>query len=127
MRGPVEIADGIHALGSEVVNWYLVEEDGRLTAVDAGLPKFRETLEADLRAIGRAPGEVDAVVLTHSDSDHTGVASALRDAGARPDAADARPDARGAGLDVRQRVGATEHHRGLVAEHIGHAGWRGVG
>lgn len=83
MRGPVEIADGIHALGSEVVNWYLVEEDGRLTAVDAGLPKFRETLEADLRAIGRAPGEVDAVVLTHSDSDHTGVASALRDAGAR--------------------------------------------
>ena len=83
MRGPVEIADGLHGLGSELVNWYLVEEDGRVTAVDAGLPKFRETLEADLRSIGRAPGDVEAVVLTHSDSDHTGVALGLRDAGAR--------------------------------------------
>jgi glyoxylase-like metal-dependent hydrolase (beta-lactamase superfamily II) len=83
LRGPVEIAEGIHGLGTELVNWYLVEEDGRLTAVDAGLPKFRETLETDLRSIGRAPGDVEAVVLTHSDSDHTGVVPALRDAGAR--------------------------------------------
>jgi glyoxylase-like metal-dependent hydrolase (beta-lactamase superfamily II) len=83
MRGPVEIAGGVYGLGSEGVNWYLVEDGGRLTAVDAGLPKFHETLEADLRAIGRAPADVDAVVLTHSDSDHTGVVPALRDAGAR--------------------------------------------
>jgi glyoxylase-like metal-dependent hydrolase (beta-lactamase superfamily II) len=83
VRGPVEIADGIHGLGTDLVNWYLVEEDGRLTAVDAGLPKFRETLEANLRSIAHSPGDVAAVVLTHSDSDHTGVALALRDAGAR--------------------------------------------
>jgi glyoxylase-like metal-dependent hydrolase (beta-lactamase superfamily II) len=83
VKGPVEIAPGVYGLGTELVNWYLVEDGGRLTAVDAGLPKFRETLEADLRAIGRAPEDVEAVVLTHSDSDHTGVAEALRDAGAR--------------------------------------------
>jgi glyoxylase-like metal-dependent hydrolase (beta-lactamase superfamily II) len=83
MRGPVEIAGGVYGLGSEVVNWYLVEEDGQLTAVDAGLPKFRETLEADLHNIGYTPRDVEAVVLTHSDSDHTGVAAPLRDAGAR--------------------------------------------
>ncbi len=83
MNGPIELANGVYGLGSEVVNWYLVEEGGGLTAVDAGLPKFAETLEADLRAIGHSPGDVDAVVLTHSDSDHTGVAAALRDAGAR--------------------------------------------
>jgi glyoxylase-like metal-dependent hydrolase (beta-lactamase superfamily II) len=83
VKGPVEIGDGVHGLGTPLVNWYLVEEGGRLTAVDAGLPKFRETLEANLRSIGHAPGDVDAVVLTHSDSDHTGVALALRDAGAR--------------------------------------------
>jgi glyoxylase-like metal-dependent hydrolase (beta-lactamase superfamily II) len=83
VKGPLEIADGLYGLGSEVVNWYLVEDGGRLTAVDAGLPKFRETLEADLQAIGHSPGDVEAVVLTHSDSDHTGVAATMRDAGAR--------------------------------------------
>ena len=83
MKGPVEIAPGIYGLGSEGVNWYLVEDGGRLTAVDAGLPKFSETFEADLRTIDHAPADVEAVVLTHSDSDHTGVVPPMRDAGAR--------------------------------------------
>jgi glyoxylase-like metal-dependent hydrolase (beta-lactamase superfamily II) len=83
MKGPIRIAAGIYGLGSEGVNWYLVEDGGRLTAVDAGLPNFSKTLEEDLRTIGHAPSDVDAVVLTHSDSDHTGVVPALRDAGAR--------------------------------------------
>jgi len=65
------------------VNYYVVEEEGRLTVVDAGLPGFARELEADLRAIGRAPGDIEAVVLTHSDSDHTGIAPDLRQAGAR--------------------------------------------
>jgi glyoxylase-like metal-dependent hydrolase (beta-lactamase superfamily II) len=83
VNGPIQLANGVYGLGSDVVNWYLVEEGGRLTAVDAGLPKFAETVEADVRSIGRSPEDVDAVVLTHSDSDHTGVAAALRDFGAR--------------------------------------------
>ena len=83
MRGPVEVAGGVYALGSHFVNWYLVEDRGRLAAIDAGLPAFGDSLEADLRAIGRTAGDVEAVVLTHSDSDHTGVAAKLRDAGAR--------------------------------------------
>ncbi|HEU0024032.1 MAG TPA: MBL fold metallo-hydrolase [Thermoleophilaceae bacterium] len=83
MHGPVEIAPGVHGLGSEYVNWYLVEEGDRLTAVDAGLPAFRKTLASDLRAIGRHTSDVAAVVLTHSDADHTGVVPELREAGAR--------------------------------------------
>jgi glyoxylase-like metal-dependent hydrolase (beta-lactamase superfamily II) len=83
VKGPVEIAPGVHGLGSELVNWYLVEDGERLTAVDAGLPGYRRTLDHDLRAIGRHLDDVAAVVLTHSDSDHTGVVPALREAGAR--------------------------------------------
>jgi glyoxylase-like metal-dependent hydrolase (beta-lactamase superfamily II) len=83
MEGPTEIAPGVHGLGSPVVNWYVVEDGGRLTAVDAGLPAFAGDLEADLRAIGHRPQDVEAVVLTHSDADHTGVVPALREAGAR--------------------------------------------
>jgi glyoxylase-like metal-dependent hydrolase (beta-lactamase superfamily II) len=83
VKGPVEVRPGIHALGSELVNWYLVKEGGRLTAVDAGLPGFRDGLEADLREIGHSLGDIGAVVLTHSDSDHTGLAPLMRDAGAQ--------------------------------------------
>ncbi len=83
MRRPIEVANGVYVLGNKLVNWYLVEEDGRLTAVDAGLRNFSESLEADLGAIGYSLGDVEAVVLTHSDGDHTGVARVLRDAGAR--------------------------------------------
>jgi glyoxylase-like metal-dependent hydrolase (beta-lactamase superfamily II) len=80
---PTEIAPGVHRLGSEIVNWYLVRDGDRLTAVDSGLPRFRDALESDLAVLGASPGDVEAVVLTHSDSDHTGLATDLRDAGAR--------------------------------------------
>jgi glyoxylase-like metal-dependent hydrolase (beta-lactamase superfamily II) len=82
VKGPVEIVPGVYGLGSEMVNWYVVEDAGRLTAVDAGIPGFAKTLEEDLRSIGHAPGDVAALVLTHSDADHTGVAPQLQEAGA---------------------------------------------
>ena len=83
MEPATEIAPGVYGLGSSVVNWYLVAEDGRLTAVDAGLSGFADSLEADLERLGHRLGDVEAVVLTHSDGDHTGLAPRLRAAGAR--------------------------------------------
>lgn len=73
----------MHGLGSRQVNWYLVEDAGRLTAVDAGVPGFGARLEAELAALGHVPGDIAAVVLTHSDGDHVGLVSRFRDAGAR--------------------------------------------
>jgi glyoxylase-like metal-dependent hydrolase (beta-lactamase superfamily II) len=83
MAATRDIAPRVHRLGSWFVNWYLVEEGGRLTAVDAGLPGFKGSLEADVASLGFGLGDVEAVILTHSDSDHTGLAGALREAGAR--------------------------------------------
>jgi glyoxylase-like metal-dependent hydrolase (beta-lactamase superfamily II) len=76
-------APGITRLGTEIVNWYLVEEGGRLTAVDAGLPAYTRSLESDLAAHGHSLGDIEAVVLTHSDGDHFGMAAKMRSAGAR--------------------------------------------
>jgi glyoxylase-like metal-dependent hydrolase (beta-lactamase superfamily II) len=83
MRGPAEIVPGVYGLGDEMVNWFVVDEDGRLTVVDAGIPAFGKSLEADLQAIGHGPESVVALVLTHSDADHTGIAPRLQAAGAR--------------------------------------------
>lgn len=77
------VAPGVHRLGNRLVNWYLVEDGGRLTAVDAGLPGFKSSLEAELAAVGFAVSDIEAVILTHSDSDHTGLAQSLQEAGAR--------------------------------------------
>jgi glyoxylase-like metal-dependent hydrolase (beta-lactamase superfamily II) len=78
----VEVAPGIHRLGNELVNFYVIEDGGRLALVDAGLPGFRGQLEAFLAGRGRTLSHVDAVLLTHAHGDHVGVAEAVRDAGA---------------------------------------------
>ena len=83
MEGPVEIVPGVYGLGDEWVNWYLVDDGGRVTVVDAGIPAYATSLEADVRAIGRTLSDIEALVLTHSDADHTGIAPRLQDAGAR--------------------------------------------
>jgi glyoxylase-like metal-dependent hydrolase (beta-lactamase superfamily II) len=78
-----EVAPGVFRLGTHIVNWYVVQDGEGLTAVDAGLPGFGDTLEDDLGAHGLEPGRVEAVVLTHSDGDHTGLASRFKEAGAQ--------------------------------------------
>jgi glyoxylase-like metal-dependent hydrolase (beta-lactamase superfamily II) len=78
-----EIAPGVFRLGSHIVNWYVVKDGDARTAVDAGLPAFGDTLEDDLAADGLEPGDVEAVVLTHSDGDHTGLASRFKEGGTR--------------------------------------------
>jgi len=82
-RETAAVAERVWRLGDERINFYAVEEDGRLTIVDAGVPGFGDTLEADLTAIGFELSGVEAVVLTHADSDHTGVVPMLQAAGAR--------------------------------------------
>jgi glyoxylase-like metal-dependent hydrolase (beta-lactamase superfamily II) len=80
---PAEVAPGVFRLGTPLVNWYLVADGDRLTAVDAGLPAYAKTLESDVAALGLALSDIEAIVLTHSDADHTGMAPQMREAGAR--------------------------------------------
>jgi glyoxylase-like metal-dependent hydrolase (beta-lactamase superfamily II) len=77
-----EVASGIHRLGNELVNFYVVEDGTRLALVDAGLPGFRGQLEEFLAGRGRTLRDVEAVLLTHAHSDHVGVAEAVRAEGA---------------------------------------------
>jgi glyoxylase-like metal-dependent hydrolase (beta-lactamase superfamily II) len=76
-----EVAPGVHRLGNEMVNFYLVEADGGLTLVDAGLPGFYGQLEELLRSRGRTVADIDALLLTHAHGDHVGIAERVRGGG----------------------------------------------
>jgi len=78
-----EVAPGIHRPMAGVVNWYLVEDGGGLALVDAGAPKDWPALVQALSSMGRTLSDLDAVLLTHAHTDHTGMAEhARKDAGA---------------------------------------------
>jgi len=71
-------ADGIHRIADAYTNWYLVEDGGRLTVVDAGVPTSWNSLQEALARIGRTTADVEAVVLTHAHFDHVGFAERAR-------------------------------------------------
>src|SRR4051794_14003541 len=72
------VAEGIHRIEDAFTNWYIVEDAGRLTIVDAGVPTSWDSLQNALRTLGRKPSDIDAVVLTHAHFDHVGFAERAR-------------------------------------------------
>ncbi len=56
------------------VNWFLVEEAGKLTVVDTGHPASWKSLQNALAVLGRSWSDIEAVVLTHAHFDHMGFA-----------------------------------------------------
>lgn len=74
----MQVADGIHRLTQGVVNFYLVEDGGRLTLVDAGAPGDWDELARTVGALGRTLDDLETVLLTHAHSDHTGFAERAR-------------------------------------------------
>jgi glyoxylase-like metal-dependent hydrolase (beta-lactamase superfamily II) len=74
----MEVARGIHRLTKGVVNFYLIEEGGRLVLVDAGTPRDWDLLVRTIADLGRQMGDLEAVLLSHAHSDHTGFAERAR-------------------------------------------------
>jgi len=72
------VAEGVHRIEDSYTNWYLIEDGGRLTVVDAGVPTSWTSLLDALSRLGRSPGDVEAVVLTHAHFDHVGFAERAR-------------------------------------------------
>jgi glyoxylase-like metal-dependent hydrolase (beta-lactamase superfamily II) len=73
----MRIAKGLHRIGSDTVNSYLVVGEGGVTIIDAGLPRYWHLLNRELAELSLTLGDVRALILTHGDSDHIGFAARL--------------------------------------------------
>jgi glyoxylase-like metal-dependent hydrolase (beta-lactamase superfamily II) len=76
----MEVGTGVRQFGTRLISGYLIEEGGRLTLLDAGLPGYWRLLLGELEAMGRRLEDIDAVLLTHSHPDHIGTAERVRSA-----------------------------------------------
>jgi glyoxylase-like metal-dependent hydrolase (beta-lactamase superfamily II) len=73
----MKIARGLHRIGSDIVNSYLVVDGGGVTIIDAGLPRYWTLLKRELARLGMTLDDVRALILTHGDTDHIGFAARL--------------------------------------------------
>jgi glyoxylase-like metal-dependent hydrolase (beta-lactamase superfamily II) len=73
----MQIGKGLHRVGSDIVNSYLIAGQDGVTIIDAGLPGYWKLLQAELAAMGKSLSDVRALILTHGDTDHIGFAARL--------------------------------------------------
>jgi glyoxylase-like metal-dependent hydrolase (beta-lactamase superfamily II) len=84
MAAPVvNLAAGVFripTLGDFINSFAFVDDDGQVTLVDCGIAKAPPRIVAGLAAIGKAPGDVTRIILTHAHADHVGGARRMLDA-----------------------------------------------
>jgi glyoxylase-like metal-dependent hydrolase (beta-lactamase superfamily II) len=78
----VQLAPGVWRIPTaprDLVNSFaLVEDDGQVTLVDAGLKRAPRRIVAGLEHIGVTPSDVTRILVTHAHPDHVGGLSAMR-------------------------------------------------
>jgi glyoxylase-like metal-dependent hydrolase (beta-lactamase superfamily II) len=74
----IHAGERIHRVEDAYVNWFIVEEDDRLTIVDTGHPASWRSLHRALGKLKRSVADINAVVLTHGHFDHMGFAERAR-------------------------------------------------
>jgi glyoxylase-like metal-dependent hydrolase (beta-lactamase superfamily II) len=80
-----EVITGLYQLNNQFVNLYLIVEHDGLTLIDAGIARSGAKLVLKtIDELGKQPGDLKRILITHADPDHYGSALALKQAtGAR--------------------------------------------
>lgn len=83
VRGPapvlrLDIARGVHGVEHAHTNCYVVEDSDGVTLIDACFPSTGNAVVRLLATIGRTPGDIRALLLTHGHFDHVGFARGLK-------------------------------------------------
>lgn len=73
-----EVVSGLYLIKLGPVNAYLIDDGEQgLTLIDSGFPKNVAKIGAAIRSIGREPGDISNILLTHAHPDHLGGAAQL--------------------------------------------------
>lgn len=75
--GITDVADGIWRITRADVNCYLIDAPAGPVLVDGGLPRSWPLLLDALAQLGRTPGDIIALYLTHAHFDHVGMGDRL--------------------------------------------------
>lgn len=76
----MEIIPGVHKVdGVRGANCYLAISGSTILIVDTGMPGNGRRILKYLEGLGRGPAEVEYIVLTHSDIDHSGSVAELKE------------------------------------------------
>lgn len=62
----MQVSENVHRLTQGVTNFYLIEESGKFTVIDAGTPGDWSYFRRSLAALGGSLTDLDAVLLTHA-------------------------------------------------------------
>lgn len=68
------VTDRVHLARTPLVNWTVVTDRSGAMLIDAGFPGSRDDVVTSLDALGFAPADVVAILLTHAHVDHLGSA-----------------------------------------------------
>jgi glyoxylase-like metal-dependent hydrolase (beta-lactamase superfamily II) len=114
----MQIIPGVHRFSHGISNFYVVEEAGKLVLIDAGVSGDWGLFSAAVSSMGRHLNDLQAVLITHAHSDHTGFAERAR--------TDAHATVWAHEADVAVAKGAKqEKNEGKLAPYLRHAeAWR---
>ena len=73
------MADSISTVLQGMVNAYLIQSGPKFFLIDTGMPSHRKRLVAALEAADCHPGDLELIIVTHGDPDHSGNAAHLRE------------------------------------------------
>lgn len=73
-----KVVSGLYQFSNGGINAFLVDDgDAGLTLIDSGYPKDAEAIIEGIRSIGRDPGDLTNILITHAHPDHLGSAKEL--------------------------------------------------
>jgi len=73
-----EVVSGLYQFSNGGINAFLIDDgDTGLTLIDSGYPKDAEAIAEGIKEIGRDPGDLTSILITHAHPDHLGSAKQL--------------------------------------------------
>ena len=74
------VVPGLYAIPVGPVNTFLLDAPDGCTLIDSGLPGSTEKILDAIRALGKKPGDIRHILLTHAHPDHIGSFAAVKKA-----------------------------------------------